>query len=254
MFSSMLARIGIGSAEIDTVIESIEAVPGGTLSGTVKIKGGSTAQTVENIYLYIDTVAEVEAEEGEYRKTVTVGSTQIGSSFEIQPNEELDIPFSINLPWNIPINVLFGREQDNVPLLLRSGLDISAAIDPKDTDPLWISPNPIQDKILQACLDLGMRFKSTDVEYGHVTGSQSSFYQEIEFKPGKAFKGIKEVEITFVDDEHGMRVVVESDRKRKGMAAFFGGGSYDDIQSLYYSHNESLNRDFKQDLLDLLLG
>ncbi|MED4604324.1 sporulation protein, partial [Paenibacillus validus] len=51
-FKKMLASVGIGSAKVDTELDSSQVSVGGAISGVVRVQGGSTEQQVDRIYLY----------------------------------------------------------------------------------------------------------------------------------------------------------------------------------------------------------
>lgn len=64
-------------------------------------------------------------------------------------------------------------------------------------------------------MQLGFRFKNADLERGHIRGTrqQLPFYQEIEFLPPQQYRGLNQVELSFVADGHAMDVVLEMDKK-----------------------------------------
>lgn len=74
---------------------------------------------------------------------------------------------------------------------------------------------PAQQAILNAFIQLGFRFKSADMERGHIRGTRQRlpFYQEIEFFAPSEYRGLNQVELTFVADDRAMDVVLEMDKK-----------------------------------------
>ena len=62
---------------------------------------------------------------------------------------------------------------------------------------------PAQQALLDAFIQLGFRFKSADLEKGHIRGTRQKlpFYQEIEFFPPQQYRGLNQVELTFVADD-----------------------------------------------------
>lgn len=75
--------------------------------------------------------------------------------------------------------------------------------------------SPAQQAILDAFRQLGFSFRSADMERGHIRGTRQTlpFYQEIEFLPPSQYRGLNQVELTFVSDGHEMDVVLEMDKK-----------------------------------------
>ena len=76
-------------------------------------------------------------------------------------------------------------------------------------------PLPAQERILDAFHRLGFPFKNADVQRGHIYGINQTlpFYQEIEFYPPPQYRGITEVELTFVADPYGVDVILEFDKR-----------------------------------------
>ena len=70
-------------------------------------------------------------------------------------------------------------------------LEIARAVDSGDLDPINVHPLPAQQAILDAFIQLGFRFKSADMERGHIRGTRQRlpFYQEIEFFPPRSTGG-----------------------------------------------------------------
>jgi sporulation-control protein len=94
-------------------------------------------------------------------------------------------------------------------------LEIARAVDSGDLDPINVHPLPAQKAILDAFIQLGFRFKNADMERGHIRGTRQKlpFYQEIEFFPPQQYRGLHQVELSFVADEQAMDVVLEMDKK-----------------------------------------
>ena len=60
----LLNRIGIGSAEIDTILDTETVQPGDSVPARIEIEGGSDDQEVDEIDLAIVTRYEIETEIG----------------------------------------------------------------------------------------------------------------------------------------------------------------------------------------------
>jgi sporulation-control protein len=254
VFKSILAKAGIGSAQVDTILQNSTATPGSILSGEVVIKGGQVPQKINGIELYLESIAEREMNDMEDRVRVTLGASHLSQAREIGVEEILRLPFNFQVPLECPINLLYGQQVRSIPVTLRTCLDISAGKDSGDVDPVWIAPNEPQKYILDTFLRLGMHLKSTDLEYGRAGASRLPCYQEIEFYPGSAFSHIREVELTFVGHPEYLEVIIESDRKRRGMAAYMHGGSFDDIQLLRIPYHAFHSVDVESQIRRILNG
>lgn len=61
VFKKLLGALGVGGPSVDTVLEPGPALPGGLLSGEVRLRGGGTDVSVDRISLLL--VARVERED-----------------------------------------------------------------------------------------------------------------------------------------------------------------------------------------------
>ncbi|WP_353943443.1 sporulation protein [Streptomyces sp. HUAS MG91] len=222
VFKRLLGSLGVGGPTVDTVLAPGAAAPGGTLSGQVRLTGGSGDFDIEHITLEL--VARVEAEQGDHEDVgaVTFDRFVVGGGFRLTAGAEHTVPFSVTLPWETPVTELYGQ-QLGIVLGVRTELSVAGARDKGDLDPLAVGPLPVQEAVLEAFGQLGFGFKSADLEYGRIggTGQQLPFYQEIELTPAPAYAhAVEEIEVTFLATPGGMEVVLEAD-KRGGP---FGGG------------------------------
>ena len=209
-----LSRLGVGSAEVETVLDRPETVPGGVVTGLTTIRGGKVDQEIEKVLVALEATVEVETDDSTWYEQVTFGTQQIGGGFTVQPGQELSGRFELPVPWQTPITDVGSWHLRGMKIGVRTTLSIPGAIDPGDLDPVSVQPLPIQTAVLEALGNLGFHFHSADVEKGYVSGSNLPFYQEIELKPsGEYARRISELEVTFLVDEAGMDVVLEADRR-----------------------------------------
>jgi sporulation-control protein len=85
-----------------------------------------------------------------------------------------------------------------------------------------VHPLPAHERILRAVDGLGFRFKSADLEQGHIRGidQRLPFYQEIEFWAAPQYAhAFNALEVTFVTNPAGIDVILEVD-KRGGHDAY----------------------------------
>ncbi|MFD6230103.1 sporulation protein [Streptomyces sp. NPDC060232] len=222
VFKRLLGSLGVGGPSVDTVLDPVSAVPGGTLSGQVDLKGGNADFTIDHITLEL--IARVEAEHGhrESEGAVVFHRIAVGGNFRLAEGEHRSLPFAFPLPWETPITELYGQPL-GIVLGVRTELGVAGAKDKGDLDPLTVRPLPAQEAILDALGRLGFGFKSADLEYGQIrgTGQQLPFYQEIELSPPPAHAHlVNEIEVTFLAGPAGLEVVLEADKR----GGFFSEG------------------------------
>lgn len=222
MLKSMMAKIGIGAAQVDTVPDSIDVTQGGQVSGTIRIKGGEVEQQIDRIELKLMTEAKHEVDDTQVRTDCALAQYVLNEKFVLAPGEERALPFSIELHPETPITVVEeGYNESKV--WLETSLDIDFAIDPRDKDFLRVHPAPVVAAFIRGMHDVGYRQVKADVEKGFLSGqgfrSTSGIYQELEFVPGGFGLGwnrIKEVELSFICREDAIHAIVELDRAFSG--------------------------------------
>ncbi|GGO81099.1 hypothetical protein GCM10012280_04500 [Wenjunlia tyrosinilytica] len=207
--------MGAGGASVETVLTEPNVVPGGVVQGEVRVEGGKVAQQIEGLSVGLQARVEVESGDEEFKQNIEFHKEQIGGAFEVQPGQVFAVPFGLEIPWETPITMFGGHHLHGMNVGVTTELQIARALDSGDLDPINVHPMPAQTAILDAFAQLGFRFKAADLERGHVRGTRQRlpFYQEVEFSAPSQYRGLNEVEVTFVADGHEMDVVLEMDKK-----------------------------------------
>jgi sporulation-control protein len=214
-FKKLLASLGAGGASVETVLHEVNVVPGGVVQGKVRIQGGSVNQQIEGLSVGLQAKVEVESGDEEYKQNIEFAKSRLGGAFELEAGAVHAVPFGLEIPWETPITMIDGQSLRGMNIGVTTELAIARAVDSGDLDPISVHPLPAQKAILDAFIQLGFRFKSADMERGHVRGTRQRlpFYQEIEFFPPQQYHGLQQVELTFVADDQAMDVVLEMDKK-----------------------------------------
>jgi sporulation-control protein len=217
-FKKLLASMGAGGASVETVLTENNVVPGGVVQGEVRIQGGSVEQEIQGLSVGLQARVEVESGDEEYKQDIEFTKVQLGGAFQLQPQAVHAVPFTLDISWETPVTMIEGQPLRGMHIGVTTELAIARAVDSTDLDRVNVHPLPAQKAILDAFIQLGFRFKNADVERGHIRGTRQKlpFYQEIEFFPPQQYRGINQVELSFVADEHAMDVVLEMD-KRPGL-------------------------------------
>ncbi|MGP4001896.1 sporulation protein [Streptomyces sp. 8N706] len=214
-FKKLLASMGAGGASVETVLTEANVVPGGVVQGEVRIEGGSVAQQIEGLSVGLQARVEVEGGDNEYKQDVEFHKQQLGGAFEVQAGAVHAVPFGLEIPWETPVTTFLSRHLTGMNVGVTTELQIARAVDSGDLDPVHVHPLPAQQAILDAFGALGFRFKSADLERGHIRGTRQRlpFYQEIEFFAPEQYRGLNQVELSFVADDREMDVILEMDKK-----------------------------------------
>jgi len=214
-FKKLLASLGAGGASVETVLTEENVVPGGVVQGEVRIQGGSVAQQVEGLSVGLQARVEVERDDQEIKQNIEFTRQQLGGAFEVQPGAVHAVQFGLEIPWETPVTTFLGRHLTGMNVGVTTELAIARAVDSGDLDPVNVHPLPAQQAILDAFGALGFRFKNADLEKGHIRGTRQKlpFYQEIEFHAPQQYRGLNQVELSFVADDREMDIVLEMDKK-----------------------------------------
>ncbi|MFF0747435.1 sporulation protein [Streptomyces sp. NPDC004111] len=233
-FKKLLASLGAGGASVETELTEANVVPGGVVQGEVRIQGGSVAQQIEGLSVGLQARVEVEGGDQEVKQDIEFTKVKLGGAFEVQAGAVHVVPFGLDIPWETPVTNIAGQQLRGMNIGVTTELEIARAVDSGDLDPINVHPLPAQQAILDAFVHLGFRFKSADMERGHIRGTrqQLPFYQEIEFLPPQQYRGLNQVELTFIADDREMDVVLEMDRK---------GGMFSESSDSYRAFQVGLN-------------
>ncbi|MEV0627261.1 sporulation protein [Nonomuraea wenchangensis] len=245
VFKRMLGAFGVGAPSVDTVLATSRTLPGGTLEGEVRLKGGDFDAEIEHVTLGLVARVEIEYGDSEGAGVTEFGRLQVSGPFTLRKGEDRTLGFTLPVPWEAPVSVIGGQPLRGMVLGVRTELAIAKAVDKGDLDAFAVEPLPSQLRILEAFLGLGFTFKSADLEAGRLAGvdQRLPFYQEIEFYPPPQYQGlVNEVEVTFVATPDGLTVVLEAD-KRSGRYS-----SGDAIDHFTVSHDDALRTDWPGEL------
>ncbi|MFF2527023.1 sporulation protein [Streptomyces liangshanensis] len=222
-FKKLLASMGAGGASVETELTESNVVPGGVVQGEVRLQGGSVNQQIQGLNIGLQARVEVEGNDQEIKQDIEFTKQSIGGAFEVQAGATHVVPFGLEIPWETPITIIDGQPLRGMNIGVTTELDIARALDAGDLDPINVHPLPAQQAILDAFIQLGFRFKAADMERGHIRGTRQRlpFYQEIEFFAPSQYRGLNQVELTFVADDREMDVILEMDKK----PGLFGEGS-----------------------------
>ncbi|MGW7521766.1 sporulation protein [Streptomyces sp. NPDC054796] len=240
-FKKLFASMGVGSASVDTVLHEPNVVPGGVVQGEVRIEAGSVDQQIQGLSVGLQAKVEVETNDGEMKQNIEFGRQSLGGAFDLAAGSSHTVPFQLEVPWETPITMFLGQQLTGMNIGVTTELAIARAVDSTDLDPVNVHPLPAQQAILDAFGQLGFRFKSADMEKGHIRGTRQRlpFYQEIEFFAPQQYRGLTQVELSFVADGNEMDVVMEMDKK----PGIFSGGT-DSFRSFQVSQSQFQQTDW----------
>ncbi|QTA90089.1 sporulation protein [Desulfonema magnum] len=223
----MLSSIGIGSAKVDTILQKDQFTPGDPVDILVKITGGKTEQQIEGLCFSIHCTYEAkrtemddegEMTETDITETALLDKFKLADVFVIGQEEEKEISLSFDLPLHTPLTL--GKTK----VWIHTGLDIKMAIDPGDKDYIEVIPGDLVGALFDSVRQLG--FELTEAECEAISSGfpgKLPFVQEFEFKPfsGPFQSRLDELEFVCFPEADYVEVLMEIDRKAKGVVGFF---------------------------------
>lgn len=193
---------GAGGPTVETELAGSQVLPGGSLDALVHVAGGDHRARVGDIALIL--CAKVHGSFVDFHRVEAV------PGFTLNPGDRHTFAVTCAVPFETP-PTLEGTE-----IGLRTELEIAFAIDRSDLDPVQIAADPAEQHILDCMESMGFRMVSSKLEKGILEGVPQSlpFYQEIEYLPGPSHeRQLRKLEVTFVNTEERLHVVVELDRR-----------------------------------------
>ncbi|PZE19624.1 sporulation protein [Paenibacillus xerothermodurans] len=195
MFKKMFAKLGVGAAKIDFVLDQPEVALGDSLSGEFRITGGSVQQKINRVD--VDLVLQLNLKGTAISKVIA--SIPVSSSFTTQEGENKVIPFTYAVPNDILIS------SSGISYHLASRLDIAEGVDTSDNDYVQILPPRKFQTIFKAMDAMGFREKPD-------SGNFNGYSQEFEFFPTGMFRNeVREVEFVAAIEPEGIRLLLEVD-------------------------------------------
>lgn len=165
VFKKLLGSLGVGGLTVDTARDAGLALPGGSLTGQVHLKGDNADFDIEHVTLEL--VARVGVASG---AAIVFERFTVAGGIRLAEGEQRSIPFRAALPWEVPITELYGQPL-GIGLGVRTELVVAGVKDRGDLDPLTVRPLPVQEAVLDTLGQRGFDFKSADLEYGHIHGT-----------------------------------------------------------------------------------
>lgn len=215
MFSQLMSTLGFENVKIDTRLHHKTVQAGQAVQGEVVFRGVEQDKLVNALYLRLMTSVEVESGDHEFNQNMCLAEWKISESFRLAANKHYNIPFNIQLPYELPITQLECRFNKS-KVWIDTHLDIDWALDAYDKDYLHVVPTPAMQAFITAMQHSGLILVQADVEKGYLNGgyfrSNIGCYQELEFSASNMLTVLRQVEVSFVPEAQQTHVVLEIDR------------------------------------------
>lgn len=218
----LLARLGAGSAEVETILDVEEVQPGGTIQGRVHLLGGEVEQTIQHVTVGLEARAAIEAGDelqGEIGDQSPFRSQLLAEDFTLRAHQAAQLPFSMPVPWECPVTMLGGSSLPGVQVGLTTELAIAHSIDRGDLDMIEVHPLVPQELLLAALVRLGFGVLRGDLVHERLTGAAQElpFHQVIELEVSPRYTGVvKQLRVALVTGPTATEVILD-DGSRSGL-------------------------------------
>jgi sporulation-control protein len=197
-----LSRVGIGSATVDTILETDTVQPGDTIDAHVEIEGGSDEQEVDELELAVATAYQVPSDSDEPTyDTAEISEMELTSGFTIEPGVDrtLDVP-PIEVPHTTPATI------SQTEVWVQTGLEIDWSVDPTDEDQLTVEPGPYLATLLEAIENLGLQLEFADTSQSAFGPHEFAQFFEYEDYGGTEWGNLDDIEFYVAPAEDHLTV------------------------------------------------
>lgn len=205
VFKKLLAGLGWGGVEVDTVLSPHPVRPGGVLSGEVNLRAKSDAEITA-----VDLILVASGSSGE----TELARFPVCSGLRLAGGSRQAIPFSVPVPEHTPFTVLYGRPLPGLALGVRTQVTVASGTAKSDFDPVAVEASTVQQHVVDALGTIGCRFVRSEVRPGHFVGLPLAAVHAITFYaplPDGQAPGphVPQIVFTVAPGQDGLTAVVE---------------------------------------------
>ncbi|MBV1850823.1 sporulation protein [Catellatospora tritici] len=172
VFKKLLAGLGFGGVEVDTVLSPQSVVAGGVLAGQVNLRAKSDTDITGITLLLVASSAGGEAELARF---------QVAGSLRVPSGEVRSLPFSVPVASTVPFTLLYGQVLPGVGVGVRTQVSVAAGSAKGDFDPVRVDASPVQQHVMDALGTIGCRFVRNELRPGAFQGLPVPFAQAVTF-------------------------------------------------------------------------
>ncbi|GAB3458460.1 hypothetical protein GCM10027570_42160 [Streptomonospora sediminis] len=214
-FERLLAGLGFGGARVDTVLASEPVVPGGAVTGEVRLQGGSVTQHIEEVSLGLRARAAESRGEVEHEVELEFARACVAEGVDLGAGVQEVVPFELAVPWEAPFTRVAGRDVWGMSVGVNTRVHVAGGVDPGDFDPVSVQALDVQEAVAGALAELGCALERVGIQRGRVPdcGQGLPFYQEFVCGVGDRYEGLEQLGVVFVAGERSCSVALDVGRR-----------------------------------------
>jgi sporulation-control protein len=216
VFRRLLRSVGVGGPSARTILDDVCCRPGGELTGRVLVVGGDHPVDIAGLTCALITRVEVPTGDSGYDTDQEFHRQRAGDRFRLDAGEQRELPFRVEVPWQAPVTIVYGRALLDITVGLRTELEVDVELNRCGVEPVTVQPLPAQEAVLATVAGLDFRFVRAGVERGRLYGVQQAapFHQEFAFEPGPGYaETVEDLALAFLAGPERLEIVVEVGRR-----------------------------------------
>ncbi|GAB4052129.1 sporulation protein [Catellatospora paridis] len=166
----ILSSLGFGGVDVDTVLSTPAARPGGAFSGQVRLHAKGDVEITSVQLLLVANAGGGEVELGRYpvadRLALTGGTGHA-------------VGFHLATPYATPVTLVYGHPMPGVTVGVRTEVTVAQGSAKTDFDPLGVEPTEIAQYVLDALGTIGSRFARSELRPGSPVTQAITFYAPV---------------------------------------------------------------------------
>ncbi|NUT38071.1 MAG: sporulation protein [Hamadaea sp.] len=149
VFKKLLAGLGFGGVEVDTVLSAHAPSTGGQLSGQVNLRAKSDTDISA-----ITVILLAGGPRGEFE----LGRFPVAGGLRVMDGQTPSIPFAVPLPAHTPFTRLYGKTMPGIGLGVRTEVAVASGSGKTDFDPVVVDAGQVPQSVVDALGTIGCRF------------------------------------------------------------------------------------------------
>ncbi|GHJ49142.1 hypothetical protein Cs7R123_64840 [Catellatospora sp. TT07R-123] len=197
----ILSSLGFGGVDVDTVLATPTARPGGPFAGQVRLHARGAVE-ISAVDLLV--VASSPAGSGEFE----LARFPVAQRLELAGGAGQAVGFHLVLPYAVPVTLVYGHPMPGIGVGVRTQVSVAGGSAKTDFDPLGVEPTEIHQRVLDALGTIGCRFVRSELRPGPQPWQAITFYAPV---PAGQPVGpqIPQLMFAFTADPQGMTVYAE---------------------------------------------
>ncbi|GHJ43068.1 sporulation protein [Catellatospora sp. TT07R-123] len=172
VFKKLLASLGLGGVEVDTVLSPHPTTPGGPLTGQVNLRAKSDTDITAIWVLLVATTPFGETE---------LGRQQVAGGMRVAGGSTQSVPFTLAVPMFAPFTSLYGQNLPGGGIGVRTEVAVASGSAKGDWDPVRVDAAPAHQQIIDALGTIGCRFARNELRPGATAGLPAPVAQAVTF-------------------------------------------------------------------------